>query len=157
MNVDMILTLVSAAAAIVGGIGAVSARRLMRAVASLALLFAGLAGLFGLLGAPYLAAAQLFLFVGGVVTLLALAFGSTHTPVAHGTALVTIGVAAVGVLLGVLTFPATQDTGVSVSVQEVAHALFVQYGPALQVALLIILSGVLGIAYLLGERTEAQR
>ena len=145
------LMLLGAIVALVGGIGAVGARQLMRAVAFLTLLFIGLAGLFGALGAPYLAAAQLFLFVGGVVTLLALAFGSTATPVARGTAIVTAAVALLGALVGAAVLPSIPDAGTTVAIADLARALFVLYGPALEVVLLIILSAVIGVGYILAD------
>jgi NADH-quinone oxidoreductase subunit J len=155
VDLAIALGVTSAALALVGGIGAICARRLMRAVASLALLFIGLAGLFGSLGAPYLAAAQLFLFVGGVVTLLALAFGSTTTPVTRGTFFITTGIALVGILIGTRILPTITDAGTSVTPAQLAQALFVTYAPALEVALLIILSAVIGVGYLLsGEREQ---
>lgn len=153
----MILTILSAAVALLGGIGAVSARQLMRAVASLALLFIGLAGLFGLLGAPYLAAAQLFLFVGGVVTLLALAFGSVHTPITRGTVWIAAAIALLGILVGSAVLPTFTDMGAEVTPAQAAAMLFSSYGPLLAIALLVILSGVIGIGYVLAERAEGRK
>lgn len=157
MTLTTALVVVSALLAIVGGVTAVSARRLMRSVASLALLFVGVAGLFGALGAPYLAAAQLFLFVGGVVTLLALAFGSTATPLVRGRAYLATGALLFGLLIGAWFLPPLQDAGMVISAHAVAAALFVNYGPALEIALLIILSGVISIGYVLDEDTRRER
>jgi NADH-quinone oxidoreductase subunit J len=153
----MILALLSALVAIAGGIGAVSARQLMRAVASLTLLFLGLAGLFGLLGAPYLAAAQLFLFVGGVVTLLALAFGSVHTPITRGTVWIAIAIALLGILVGSALMPSFADAGTLVEPSHAAGVFFARYGPLLAVALLIILSGIISVGYVLAERAEGRK
>jgi NADH:ubiquinone oxidoreductase subunit 6 (subunit J) len=60
----------------------VSSRDLVRSVLALGVTLAGTAGLYGLLDAPYLAAVQLLLYVGGVVTVMV--FGVLLTRRAEG-------------------------------------------------------------------------
>lgn len=61
---------VAVAAVLAGALGAVLARDLVRAVLALGVALVGMAGLYALLEAPYLAAIQLLVYVGGVLTVV---------------------------------------------------------------------------------------
>jgi NADH:ubiquinone oxidoreductase subunit 6 (subunit J) len=68
--VSSVLFGAAAAAALAGAVGAVTSRDLVRAVMALGVALVGIAGLYGLLQAPYLAAIQLLVYVGGVLTVV---------------------------------------------------------------------------------------
>ena len=141
---------VAAALCVLGGIVALEAKQLMRGVLGLATFFLGIAILFGLQGAWFLAIGQLFLFVGGVVTLLALAFNAVPPPSVpppmRGGWLLAL---AVGVLLAY----AFRGVGAApgLPTDELARGFFTTYGWALHAGLLLLFSAVIGAQYLLED------
>lgn len=145
--IDVYLVL-GALAGIVGALAALHARELMRGILMLAVFFLGLAVLFARIGAPMLAAGQLFLFVGGVVTLFVLAFNTERNPrQSRGTAM---GVAGFILVAGVLAYLLPlQAAGAQVSLDDLAAIFFQQYGWVLNVMLLVLLSAVVGAQYVL--------
>jgi NADH-quinone oxidoreductase subunit J len=75
---------VAAACTLAGALGAVLARDLVRAVMALGVALLGVAGLYGLLQAPYLAAIQLLVYVGGVLTVVVFGVLLTRRPADDG-------------------------------------------------------------------------
>jgi len=132
-----------------GAIWALRAKHLMRGVMGLTAFFIGLATLFGTLGAWYLAIGQLFLFVGGVVTLFVLAFNFAHTPLQNPGKMA--GLVVTLLLLGALglIIPPVLASGETSTLAEFASVFFSQYGWVLNAALLLLFSALIGAQYLL--------
>lgn len=140
----------SAAIALGGAVYAVGARHLMRGVLGLAIAFVGVAGLFGAMGAWYLAAGQVFLFVGGVVTLFVLAFSTVPLPIQKSEALgaAAVAVAALVTLAAMLPRP---QAGEAPQLAALAADLFLRYGLVVNAALLLLLAALLGAHYLMED------
>jgi NADH:ubiquinone oxidoreductase subunit 6 (subunit J) len=145
-----VLLITTCLLAIIGALYALFAKHLMRGVLGLAVFFAALAGLFAQMGAWYVAVGQLFLFVGGVVTLFVLAFNFTKTPLQSeggmlGVALMLVMLAAFGLFLPEIG-PAQ-----SVPFGEFALVFFTQYGWIVNIALLLAFASLLGAQYLMED------
>lgn len=133
---------------LLGAVVALSARQLMRGILGLAVSFIGLAGLFWHLGAYYLAVGQIFLFVGGVVTLFVLAFNFCEPPLQPragwpGLLLALLVLASLGAFV-----PAWTGFPPAVELAELAQ-MFFGYGWALLAAFLLLFAGVIAAQYLL--------
>lgn len=70
ITIQLIVFLVFALVTLGGGIGVVLARNLFRAALFLLLSLFGVAGLFVLLSAPFLAAVQVLIYMGGIAILI---------------------------------------------------------------------------------------
>jgi NADH:ubiquinone oxidoreductase subunit 6 (subunit J) len=152
MDLSLVLWSVVAAG---GALYAIGARHLMRGVLGLAVFFLSLTALFALLGAWYLAIGQLFLFVGGVVTMFVLAFNTAKTDIHPGK-----GVGATLMALAVLGTMTLFLPGnvASVKAQTVTGfaAAFFGYGWIINIAFLLLLAAVIGAQHFLEDRMEHQ-
>ena len=143
------LTIISILLTVCGALYALSARHLMRGVLGLSLFFLGIAGFFGELNAWYLAAGQLFLFLGGVVTLFVLAFNFEKTPEQTGAKVKGLFfAAAVGIVLS-LFFPVLQKVGLHISAAELGRFFFTTYGIVFNIGILVLFSAFIGTRYFL--------
>jgi NADH-quinone oxidoreductase subunit J len=146
----VILEVLFAAMCIGGALYAINAKQLMRGVLGLAVFFIGVAAFFGDMGAWYLAAGQLLLFVGGVVTLFVLAFNFTKPPTLANKRIGGIVVALAAAATMALFIPDVQP-GASPSFGVFATQFFVQYGLIINVVLLMLLGAIMGAQYLLED------
>jgi NADH:ubiquinone oxidoreductase subunit 6 (subunit J) len=158
--------LFAAAAAVVLGAAlvAVLSRDLVRVVLALGAALAGTAALYGMLDAPYMAAIQLLLYVGGVVTVLVFGVLLTHrtggggegVPVERGRA-VTAALAALAVAvpiaLAVLATPA-QPPGAAEATAAVGARFVTEHLLAFETLSAVLLAAMVG-AIVLGRRNEA--
>jgi NADH:ubiquinone oxidoreductase subunit 6 (subunit J) len=143
---EIILGLLAAA----GALYAISARQLMRGILGLALFFISIAGLFAGMGAWYLAAGQLFLFVGGVVTLFVLAFNFTKTPLYAGKSITAAFVCMIVLAIASTFLSAIAPVDVP-SIVGFGTVFFTQYGWVLNAALLLLFAALIGAQYLLED------
>ena len=141
----------TAAIAALGALYAINAQQLMRGVLGLAVFFIALAGMLAQLGAWYLAVGQLFLFVGGVVTLFVLAFNFVRTPAQHRGRFWPwmVSMLALASLSLFLPFSFAAPQGIPLPV--FAAELFLQYGWVLNLALLLLFSAIITSQYLLED------
>ncbi len=70
ITIELLVFLVFALLTLAGGLGVVLARNLFRAALLLLLSLFGVAGLFVLLAAPFLAAVQVLIYMGGITILI---------------------------------------------------------------------------------------
>jgi NADH:ubiquinone oxidoreductase subunit 6 (subunit J) len=145
------LLLVTSSIAALGALYAINARQLMRGVLGLAVFFIALAMLFAQLGAWYLAVGQLFLFVGGVVTLFVLAFNFVRTPIQHSGSFWPWMVSMLALLSLALFLPFSFATPQGISLTTFAAEMFLQYGWILNLALLLLFSAIITSQYLLED------
>jgi NADH:ubiquinone oxidoreductase subunit 6 (subunit J) len=146
----MIALLITSVIAISGALYALFAKHLMRGVLGLAVFFAALAGLFAQMGAWYVAVGQLFLFVGGVITLFVLAFNFTKTPLQVEKGILGIVLMLAVLMMLSLFLPESAEPG-SVAFNEFGLAFFTHYGWIVNVVLLLAFSALLGAQYLMEE------
>jgi NADH:ubiquinone oxidoreductase subunit 6 (subunit J) len=144
--------------------------RVVHAALYLALCFVGVAGVFLLLGADFLAATQVLIYVGGVTTLIIFAIMlSAPTEVRGGTAeagqasaasrageiwvavLAALGAAGFAAVMGMLY----QRAGFSAQAAPLGHTtarlgaeIFTAYALPFEVASLILLAALVGAIYL---------
>lgn len=142
-----ILGVIAAASALY----AISAQQLMRGVLGLAIFFLALAGIFGILGAWYLAVGQLFLFVGGVVTLFVLAFNFTRTPLSNGKGVVAAFICMVALAALTLYLPPSWSPATAPTLEQFGTMFFTQYGWVLNIALLLLFAAVMGAQYFMED------
>jgi NADH:ubiquinone oxidoreductase subunit 6 (subunit J) len=154
----------TAATVLAGALVAVTARDLVRAVLALGVALAGMAGLYGLLQAPYLAAIQLLVYVGGVLTVVLFGILLTRRPTADEVTVARgrvwpAAVAAIvfAVPVGFTAFTATTpiasgapETTESVGVRFVGEHLL-----AFEVLSVVLLVAMIG-AIVLARREDAR-
>ena len=137
--------------AVLGGLYAISAQQLMRGVLGLAVFFAALAGIFGQLGAWYLAVGQLFLFVGGVVTLFVLAFNFTTVTISREKAFIPALLFVVVLAVISLFLPSSSPVPPEFSLAVFAKEFFASYGWFINLALLLLFSAIISAQYILED------
>lgn len=148
------------AMALVGALGVVLARDVMRFGLGLGAFLAALAGLFALFGFGFLALAEIFVYVGGVLILMLFAIMLVHRPrpgspelSSRHDPLAAVAAVGVSVLLWVATAPlipagrSSADTGID----ELGAALL---GPLLPH---FLVSGVLLLAALVSVVAVSRR
>ncbi|MDD9953345.1 MAG: NADH-quinone oxidoreductase subunit J [Candidatus Woesearchaeota archaeon] len=148
-----VLTVISSLLCIVGALTSISAKEIMRGMLGLTVFFIGIAGFFGKLGAWYLAAGQLFLFVGGVVTLLVLAFSFTKTPASIIERFGSFAIAGIVTVALLFVLPLASVVYQPLELTDFAPFFFAQYGWVVNMALFLLLSAVIGAQYLLEDYT----
>jgi NADH-quinone oxidoreductase subunit J len=148
-----ILFILAAAVVVVGALVTVLARDLVRAVLALGAMLAGTAMLYGLLDAPYLAAVQLLLYVGGVVTVLVFGVLLTRRPeggtveIARGRtwpALVAALAFAGVVAAAILRAPFVPPGDVAESTASVGARFLTEHVLAFEVLSLVLLAAMVG-------------
>ena len=148
----MVAEILGTVLALGGGAYALAARHLMRGVLGLTAVFLGVAVLFYGLGATYLAAGQLLLYVGGVVTLFVLAFNAARTPLQRarsvwGSLLALLAAATLALVLPTTASPA------AVPLRDLASTFFAGYGWALVVAIALLCASVIVAQYALEDES----
>ena len=152
----------AAAAVLVGALGAVLARDLVRAVMAFGVALVGIAGVYGLLQAPYLAAVQLLVYVGGVVTVVIFGVLLTRRPtddkvtIARGrvwpAAIAAVGFA-VPVALVVLGLPAPAAAPTVESTASLGYRFVGEHLVAFEVISAVLLVAMIG-AIVLARRVD---
>jgi NADH-quinone oxidoreductase subunit J len=147
------------AAVTVGGAAlVVLSREVMRFAAGLGAFLLGVAGLYLYLASPFLAVAQLFLYVGGVLVLLLFALmllrrqgdGSLELPVRHDLSAAVVA-AAVGVAIGIGYAPLAAGAGPSATAPEaVAAVLLGPYLPIFEALGVLLLAGLVAALTIVG-------
>ena len=152
----------AAAAVLAGALGAVLARDLVRAVMALGVALAGMAGLYGLLQAPYLAAIQLLVYVGGVLTVVIFGVLLTRRPdddrvtVARGRAwpaAVAAAAFAVPVAIAVWSLPSSTATVAPESTASIGYRFVGEHLVAFEVISAVLLVAMIG-AIVLARRQD---
>jgi NADH-quinone oxidoreductase subunit J len=150
-----------------GGLMAVLLPSIQQSVFSLLLSFVGVAAIYALMGADFLAITQIIVYVGGILVLLS--FGILLT----GRTALTLGPQEIknrpiGVLFGALLFagllwaivnsagfkggtPLIGETGTT---QAIGRLLLTRYLVAFEFAAIMLLTALVGAAYLV-RRTQA--
>ena len=151
---------VLAALVLGGGVAVVSARSLFRAAFALAATLLATAGLYALLRAPLLAAVQIILYTGGILTLtvfaLVVAGGDRGDPRWRRPWPAAIAAAAVFAVLARAVAeapPAAADTGLE-NGAEIGASLFGAYLVPFELLSLLLLGAVFG-ALLLARKDTA--
>lgn len=150
-----------AAALLLGGLAAATARSLARAAAGLAAALLATAGIYGLLGSPLLAAIQILLYTGGVLTLAVFAIvvtGGTpggprfRRPVpAAGLAFAT----GAALLAAVRRLPAVPAVGGLDRGKEIGAALTADALVPFELLSVLLLAAVMGALLLARKDREA--
>ena len=133
-------------------------KNLFHSVLYLALALTGTAGIFLALEAEFLAAVQLLLYAGGVVTIVVFAIVVTERLVGEritqtSRRIVSGVVVAGGVLIGVLTFiaraplPATRPPLVADVTQAIGQLLFSRFVLPFELLAVLFLAALLGATY----------
>jgi len=133
-------------------------KNLFHSVLYLALALTGTAGIFLALEAEFLAAVQLLLYAGGVVTIVVFAIVVTERLVGEritqtSRQIVSGVVVAGGVLIGVLTFiaraplPATRPPLVADVTQAIGQLLFSRFVLPFELLAVLFLAALLGATY----------
>jgi len=165
MNIEAILFYAFALLTITGAIGVASSKHIVRAAVQLLFALVGISGLYFMLRAEFLAAVQLVIYVGG--TLVLIIFGvmltsrastrllmPTRTERAAG---IVTGLACAAVLIVCITFTRFNDAPLQPLPDEtraLGVLLLGKYLLAFEVASLLLLSVMLGSAYLARKSTD---
>jgi NADH:ubiquinone oxidoreductase subunit 6 (subunit J) len=151
------------ALALIGGVllaaslGVVLAKNLFHAVLWLALALVATAGLFTLLHAEFLAAAQLLLYAGGVVTIVVFAImlterlaGERVGQMNRGIGWGALAAAAAFAAIAVVVVPAGRPPARAAAPTTVAlgQALLTEWALAFEVLAVLLVSALLGAVYL---------
>ena len=133
-------------------------KNLFHSVLYLALALTGTSGIFLVLEAEFLAAVQLLLYAGGVITIVVFAIVVTERLVGEritqtSRRIVSGVVVAGGVLIGVLTFiaraplPATRPPLVADVTQAIGQLLFSRFVLPFELLAVLFLAALLGATY----------
>ena len=133
-------------------------KNLFHSVLYLALALTGTSGIFLVLEAEFLAAVQLLLYAGGVITIVVFAIVVTERLVGEritqtSRQIVSGVVVAGGVLIGVLTFiaraplPATRPPLVADVTQAIGQLLFSRFVLPFELLAVLFLAALLGATY----------
>jgi NADH-quinone oxidoreductase subunit J len=150
-----------AACLLAGGIAVVTARSLFRAVFALSFALLATAGLYLLLSAPLLAAVQILLYTGGVLTLVvfALVVAGANTEAARWRRPIPAAVTALVVFLALAassqTIPDRAPSGGLESGKAVGLMLFSDYLVPFELLSVLLLGAVFG-ALLLARKDRPE-
>ncbi len=102
ITVQQVVFVLFAVLTLGGAIGVVAARKLFHAALWMVLAFFGVAGLYILLEAPFFAALQLFIYIGGVAVLIVMAIMVTRGIMGPKEPVFTYAIGAAGTALAFL-------------------------------------------------------
>lgn len=152
------------AIAVVGAVSVVFARDVMRLMLGLGAVLLSVAALFGLLGASFLAVAEVFVYVGGVLVLFLFAIMLVHRSAAEKPALesrhdVLAAVVAGGTFLMLVTIlaPVIRRAGFEPLVgttRELAGALVGSQIGQFEAAGLLLLTALVAVVTILGGQRK---
>lgn len=166
----MIAFVFLAALILVSAVRVITVPRVVHAALYLALCFVGVAGVFLLLGADFLAATQVLIYVGGVTTLIIFAIMLSAPPEVRGKAgdtgqgdggskaqqiwvavLAALGAAGFAAVMGMLYQRAgfsAQAAPLGRTTARLGAEIFTAYALPFEVASLILLAALVGAIYL---------
>lgn len=149
-----------AAVALAGAASVVLARDMMRMALGLGAFLLAVAGFFAFYGFGFLALAQVFVYVGGVLVLILFAIMLVHRGAAgrpdlesRHSPLLALTVAAFVGLVGIMLLPVTQRIGVAVGSSGPDGLADVLLGPLLvpfEVAGALLLAALVGVVLIAG-------
>jgi NADH:ubiquinone oxidoreductase subunit 6 (subunit J) len=152
-----ILFLILAIVMIVSGLLVVTLRDIIRCGLAMMACFAALAGIYVIAGAPFVAAAQVLVYIGAISVLVLFAIMLTQTKDAPSSLVFqtqALGAGVASVLLAIviaITVGATDWPGVGARIQTatdtLAQVLFREYVLAFEVVSVLLLAAVIGGIY----------
>jgi NADH-quinone oxidoreductase subunit J len=156
---DDLVFLVLAGILLGGALLVVLSRDIIRSGLWLVLSFAGLAGIYALLASPFMAVAQVLVYMGAISVLILFAIMITQSKAGPGRLVfqrqwwagaIAAGVLVVLMLLGVMltSWPLAEDGIVPQPARDIARLLFGDYLFAFEVVGVLLLAAVIGGLYL---------
>ena len=152
-----ILFLILAIVMIISGLLVVTLRDIIRCGLAMMACFAALAGVYAIAGAPFVAAAQVLVYIGAISVLVLFAIMLTQTKDAPSSLVFqtqALGAGVASVLLAIviaITVGATDWPGVGARIQtgtnDLAQVLFGEYVLAFEVVSVLLLAAVIGGIY----------
>ena len=152
-----ILFLILAIVMIVSGLLVVTMRDIIRCGLAMMACFAALAGIYVIAGAPFVAAAQVLVYIGAISVLVLFAIMLTQTKDAPSSLVFqtqALGAGVASILLAIviaITVGATDWPGVGARIQtatdNLAQVLFREYVLAFEVVSVLLLAAVIGGIY----------
>jgi len=149
-----------AAVALIGAAYVVFAREVMRVALGLGAFLLAVAGFFAYYGFGFLALAEVFVYVGGVLILILFAFMLVHRSdggrpdlVSRHDVLLGLSVAALSGLIGLLLMPATTKIGVAVGSTGPSGLAALLLGPMLvpfEIAGALLLAALVAVVVVTG-------
>ncbi len=154
---DDILFFVLAEVMLLSGLLVVTMRDIIRCGLAMMACFGALAGIYAIAGAPFVAAAQVLVYIGAISVLILFAIMLTQTKDAP-TALVfqtqAVGAGVASVVLGIvviITIAATDwreiGTRIQTTTNDLAAVMFDEYVLAFEVVSVLLLAAVIGAIY----------
>jgi NADH:ubiquinone oxidoreductase subunit 6 (subunit J) len=160
-----VLFVILAAVMIGSGLLVVTMRDIIRCGLAMIVCFAALAGLYALLGAPFVAAAQVLVYMGAISVLILFAIMLTQTKAApirlvFQTQAVPAAIAALVLALVIAVAVTATDWGavaerLHTATDSVARLLFDEYVLAFEVVSVLLLAAVVGGVFL-AKREESR-
>jgi NADH:ubiquinone oxidoreductase subunit 6 (subunit J) len=154
---DDILFFALAEVMLIAGLLVVTMRDIIRCGLAMMACFGALAGIYVLAGAPYVAAAQVLVYIGAISVLILFAIMLTQTKDAPAalvfqTQAVGAGVASVVLAIVIIITVAATDWGevgerLKTATDALARVLFDQYVLAFEVVSVLLLAAVVGAVY----------
>jgi NADH:ubiquinone oxidoreductase subunit 6 (subunit J) len=155
---EAVLLIVLGGVLLAASVGVVLSKNLFHSVLWLALALVATAGLFLSLHAEFLAAAQVLLYAGGVVTLVVFAImlterlvGETIAQMNRGIGWGALAAAAVFVAIAAVVVPASRQDpgrGASPTTAALGEALLTEWALAFEVLGALLVAALLGALYL---------
>jgi NADH-quinone oxidoreductase subunit J len=164
---DDILFFVLAEAMLISGLLVVTMRDIIRCGLAMMACFGALAGIYVMAGAPFVAAAQVLIYIGAISVLVLFAIMLTQTKAAPSSLVfqtqafpAAIASAILALLIAITVastdWPAT-GTRIATSANQLATALFNEYILAFEVVSVLLLAAVVGGVFLAKrERGETE-
>ncbi len=158
MSLDALAFWVLAVVLVVSALAVVLSKNLFHAVLWLALALTGTAGIFLILEAEFLAAVQLLLYAGGIVTIMVFAIVVTERLVGESISQtnrrIVAGALAVAALAGIIVAtiwrqPATAAAAAQTGdiTRNIGHAVMTRYVLPFELLALLMLAGLMGAIY----------
>ncbi len=158
MTADALAFWVLAVVLVVSALAVVLSKNLFHAVLWLALALTGTAGIFLILEAEFLAAVQLLLYAGGIVTIMVFAIVVTERLVGESISQtnrrIVAGALAVAALAGIIVAtiwrqPATAAAAAQTGdiTRNIGHAVMTRYVLPFELLALLMLAGLMGAIY----------
>jgi NADH:ubiquinone oxidoreductase subunit 6 (subunit J) len=155
---DDILFVVLAEVMLIAGLLVVTMRDIIRCGLAMMACFAALAGLYVLAGAPFVAAAQVLIYIGAISVLILFAIMLTQTKEDAPAALVfqtqAVGAGVAAIVLAIVTAITVTATDwgevgarIHVMTDQLGRLLFEQYVLAFEVVSILILAAIIGAVY----------
>jgi NADH-quinone oxidoreductase subunit J len=166
MTPEAVIFYVFAALTIASAVVVVLARSLIYSAFALLFTFLGVAGLYVLLGADFLAATQLLVYVGGILVLLLFGVMLTHkiydldlrteaTQLLPGAIVTLIGIFPVLVVTAMRTPWATGGRAPAATTHDIGQLFMNEYLLPFEAASILLLVALMGAAMIVRRRKDA--